>query len=593
MFDFSCRQRSSAAVKGAFASLLLMPAVSFAGGAEQADAQSAPAPIRIAYNYCTLSYTFAFYGREEWTAELDRLEKAGYNAALLTDGTFKVWELVLRELGYSDDAIFAFIPDECARAWWLMCNLTGEGGPLDQATVDEDGERGRWLAAEMRRRGIEPILQGYVGMMPLNHPGAVKQGLWSVYERPPILDPTGKEYAKVAEIWHRSLEKVYGIKPKYLAGDLFHEGGSTAGIDVTAATRAVQSAQQAAFPGVTWIVQAWQANPTKAVRAGLDPRFTLIEALVKDMSVFSDDDSVCDIEFGDLPWVWCEVLNFGGNHGLYGNLKTFSRLGRAAKGKGAKTFRGYGSLSEGFFTNPVCQDLFEEMMMRPKGSEMKARDLRRWLHQWVSRRYGFADERIFDAWHILEDTVYACDRCQEGTVENVVCAEPAWDADNASTWGPKGGLWYDPSKLEEALRIINDVLKERIADGTAPKGQDMENLSYDIFDIERQVAANRMRALVPSLKDDPKAREDFINEAIRISQDDTKAPAAFRLSTYESQARRRAGERGAKAFRRMVTTWADPSFGRTTLSDYANREYVELIRDWYIPRWSRFFANPH
>ncbi len=554
-------------------------------------AEEGPAPIRIAYNYCTLSYTFAFYSREEWTGELDRLEKAGYNVALLTDGTFKVWELTLRELGYGDKEIFDFLPDECARAWWLMGNLTGEGGPLDQATVDEDGERGRWLAAEMRRRGIEPILQGYTGMMPLAHPGTIPQGLWSVYERPPILDPTGAEYAKVAAIWHRNLEKVYGIKPKYLAGDLFHEGGKSGGIDVTAATKAVQAAQQAAFPGVTWVVQAWQANPTKEVRAGLDPRFTLVEALVKDMSAFDAEDSVCKIEFGDLPWVWCEVLNFGGNNGLYGNLKTFSRLGRAAKGPGAKTFRGYGLLSEGLFTNPVCYDLFEEMMMRPKGSEMTARELRNWLHTWVANRYGFGDTRAFDAWHILENTVYACPRCQEGAVENVICAEPAWDVDSVSTWGPKLGIWYEPWKLHDAIETLLAVLKERIADGAIPEGPELENMAYDIFDLTRQIGADRLRAIAPDLKAHPEARVNFIEMAKIMAPNPDNVPTAFRLSTYEAKARRRAGERGVKALRRMITTWTDPKYGVTTLSDYANREYPELIRDWYIPRWERFFAK--
>ena len=104
---------------------------------------SAPAPIRIAYNYCTLSYTFAYYSDAEWDVEIDRLAKAGYNVALVIDGTFKVWQATLRELGVSEEEIAKFIPDETARAWWLMDNLYGEGGPLDQKTIDEDGARGR------------------------------------------------------------------------------------------------------------------------------------------------------------------------------------------------------------------------------------------------------------------------------------------------------------------------------------------------------------------------------------------------------------------------------------------------------------------
>ena len=51
-----------------------------------------PPPLRMAYNYCTLAYTFAFYSDAEWKAEIERLAKAGYNAALVIDGTFKVWQ---------------------------------------------------------------------------------------------------------------------------------------------------------------------------------------------------------------------------------------------------------------------------------------------------------------------------------------------------------------------------------------------------------------------------------------------------------------------------------------------------------------------
>ncbi len=542
-----------------------------------------PPPLRVAYNYCTLSYTFAYHSETEWEFEIDRLAKAGYNVALVIDGTFKVWQEVLRELGYSEDAIAAFIPDECARAWWLMANLTGEGGPLDQQTIDDDGARGRFICAKMREKGIEPILQGYVGMMPLGHAGAMAQGPWGPYERPPMLDPTGAEYAKVAEVWHRKLEEVYGIKPAYLAGDLFHEGGNTNGVDVTAATRAVQSAQQAAFPGVTWVVQAWQANPTAAVRAGLDPKHTLIEALVKDMSAFDAEDSVCPLEFGDLPWVWCEVLNFGGNHGLYGNLKTFARMGRAAKGPGAATFRGYGALSEGFFTNPVCSELFEEMMMRPAGSEMSDVELAEWLDLWVDRRYGFPDVRLRDAWRLLAATVYACPRCQEGTVENVVCAKPAWKVANVSTWGPVKGQWYDVAKLKAAL----DLLDTRCSTCGLDPGSSL--LLRDRTDLARQIYADELRAILPRMEADPAARREFLATADALAETLYESGVSdFRLSAFENRARARAGERGANAWRRMVTTWANPALGHTTLEDYANREYAELVRDYYIPRWRLF-----
>lgn len=557
-----------------------------------------PPPIRLAYNYCTPSYTFAYYSDAEWDAEIDRLAKAGYNVALVTDGTFKVWQMTLRDLGFDEEVIKAFIPDECARSWWLMDNLAGEGGPLDQKTIEEDGARGRRICAKMREKGIEPILQGFFGMMPDAEAGLpgyrlIPQGKWQCYERPPILDPTCPAFAKAAEVWYRNLEAVYGIKPRYLAGDLFHEGGNSHGVDVTAAARAVQGAQQSAFPGVTWVVQAWGRNPTPALRAGLDVNHTLIEALVPQMNSFMADDSVCTLEFGEFPWVWCSVLNFGGKHGLFGNLKTFARLGRAAKGKGAKTFRGYGSLSEGYFTNPVCYDLFEEMMMRPVGSEMTDAELAAWLDAWVDKRYGLAESnastatayaQLHEAWRILAGTVYATTREHGGPFENLMCANPAWDVQRASTWGPKTGPWYETAELEKALELMT------AAQAFCPSA----NLARDIYDVARQVKADRFRVLLPQMKNGDRAAW---KECEEIFSSICEAPIAsvppeFRLATYEARARARAGERGVKAWRRMITTWSDDAkFGRSRLADYAQREYAELMADYYIPRWREFFKN--
>ena len=39
----------------------------------------------------------------------------------------------------------------------------------------------------------------------------------------------------------------------------------------------------------------------------------------------------------------------------------------------------------------------------------------------------------------------------------------------------------------------------------------------------------------------------------------------------------------------MITTWVDPKRGRDRVDDYANREYPELLREYYIPRWREFF----
>ena len=56
-----------------------------------------PAPVRLAYNYCTLCYTFAYYGEKEWTSEIDHLAKKGYNVATVMDYANRDYPELIRD----------------------------------------------------------------------------------------------------------------------------------------------------------------------------------------------------------------------------------------------------------------------------------------------------------------------------------------------------------------------------------------------------------------------------------------------------------------------------------------------------------------
>lgn len=57
--------------------LASMSSVLPANALAAAEAVPEPPTIRVAYNYCALSYTFAYYTDADWDAEIDRLAKAG------------------------------------------------------------------------------------------------------------------------------------------------------------------------------------------------------------------------------------------------------------------------------------------------------------------------------------------------------------------------------------------------------------------------------------------------------------------------------------------------------------------------------------
>lgn len=544
-----------------------------------------------AYNYCTLSYTMAFWDQAAWREELDRLALFGVEMPLVQAGLQRVWQLTLREVGYPEARIAAFLPDEAAAAWWNMGNLEGLGGPLPQAAIDRNAEIGRFIVQEAMALGMRPILQAFTGLVPHDlgeyldkkrFPDArfVGQGTWcDGFVRPAVLDPTTQTFHDLAAIWYRNLFAVYGIeRAEYFAGDLFHEGGRTGGLDVTACARAVQAAQQAAAPGARWLVQAWGANPRDALLKGLDPELTIIEYLARNQS---SDNTDCRA-YGDIPWLWCELINFGGRQGLYGGLPQVGKLGNVPKSPGGKTLAGYGFISEGLETNPMYYELFAERFFMPADKVMDRADLTDWLALYATRRYGLCTPALHDALVTLLDSVHTYSRDQEASSENVLCARPSWTANKVSTWST-GSLYYAPAATLRAAEAYLHAAR------TAPALLQVATFRYDLANVTRQALADLARPLLAQAKADPAAREAFL-KAIAHTEAVLAQEPRFRLDWHEARAARQGGEAAARAYRRMVTTWTGRSRG--SLNDYAYRQLAGLMAGYYGKRWALFFANP-
>ena len=544
----------------------------------------------VAYNYCTLSYTMAFWDEAAWREELDRLALFGVRRPLVQAGLQKVWQLTLRELGCPEARIAAFLPDEAAAAWWNMGNLEGLGGPLPQEAIDRNAAVGRFIVHEAQALGLEPILQGFVGLMPHDTPEwldktrfpdarFIAQGNWvDGFVRPTVLDPTTQAFRDVAAIWYRNLFKVYGVtRAEAFGGDLFHEGGHTGGLNVTDCARTVQAAQQAASPGAKWIVQAWGANPRPELLRGLDPKLTLIEALVKNQTMGNHDCRA----FDGIPWVWCELINFGGKHGLCGGVRSVAALGKALESPGGKTLAGLGFLSEGLETNPLYYEAFAERLFQPREKVSDRADLEGWLAAYATRRYGLCSPDLLRGLSLLLDSVHAHTREQEGCFESIYCARPAWIARKASTWST-AEPYYDPVLTLRAAQAL------RRAAAAHPALLRQETFRYDLADATRQALADLGRPLLALAQKDAEARAGFV-EAIRQTDRVLAHVPRWRLDWHEARVRRQGGEAAARAWRRMVSTW---SGRRGALNDYAHRQLAGMFSGYYAKRWEAFFAEP-
>ena len=581
----------------------------------EAKIEFSPAvPVRFAYNYCTLSYTMAFWSKKEWREEIDRLALSGFNSALVLQGLPEVWKSALESFKdadgkriYSDDHVKAFIADEAAEAWWHMGNLEGHGGPVPPERIAKDAELGRWLYAEMKAVGIEPALQGFVGLVPsvtasvMTNATVIGQGNWCAVKRPDVISPLTKEFDEFSAKWYEALARVYGTadngNPKYLAGDLFHEGGNTGNLtdtDLAHAAEKIQRDQQSHFPGVTWLLQSWQGSPRQGIRNGLDPKHSLIQVLDKNMSGAGSchanyvkhihDENGNRTGEERIPWIWCEVLNFGGNTGMHGGARRFRTLGLIGTAPAsAETFRGYGMLSEGLETNPSMYALFTDGFAAKVGSEITAAGLGDWAKAYLERRYGEAPKMLVNAQNILLATVLDCSRYQEGCVENILCADPSFNVKSVSTWGPQGGTEYEISELRPAALGY-------LAAARHPEFAALDTFRYDFCELFLQALGDRARAINGDLETSAEKRAEFM-KLLDLAERLLASSPRWRLDWHEARTLETAGVKGREAYRRMITTWM---YGYdkaqwTGLHEYAHRAYAGMIKGYYAKRWRWFF----
>ena len=74
-------------------------------------------------NYCTLSYSMAWWDWKRWEREIDYMAMNGINMPLCTVGLSAVWYNTLLRFGYSDEEARAFLVGPAHAAWQWMRNI--------------------------------------------------------------------------------------------------------------------------------------------------------------------------------------------------------------------------------------------------------------------------------------------------------------------------------------------------------------------------------------------------------------------------------------------------------------------------------------
>ena len=550
--------------------------------------------LRYDFNYCTFSYSMAFWDWKRWEQEIDWMALHGINLPLAMVGTDVVWKNVLEELGYTREEINAFIAGPGFQAWWLMNNLEGWGGPNPDSWYERQEELQKRILKRMREYGIEPVLPGYSGMVPHNAKdrlglNVADPGRWNGYPRPAFLQPTDPQFERIAALYYREMTRLYG-KASYYSMDPFHEGGNTSGVDLEAAGKAIWKAMKQANPRAAWVVQAWGANPRPQMIRNLPAGdMVVLDLFSESRPQWGDPASSWYRKegFGQHDWLFCMLLNYGGNVGLHGKMAhLIEEFYKAKDSSFGKTLKGVGMTMEGIENNPVMYELLCELPWR---EQRFSKD--EWLEGYLKARYGKSDSQVSQAWMLLSNTIYNCPAAstQQGTHESILCARPSWKAYQVSSWSEMSD-YYDPADVIRAAGMMVEA---------AERFRGNNNFEYDLVDIVRQAVAEKGRLMYRVLVDAYKAgdRELFKLSSDRflrliLMQDRLLATRPeFKVGRWLESARNLGSTEEEKDWyewnaRVQITIRGNRvAADDGGLHDYAHREWNGLLRDFYYLRW--------
>ena len=577
--------------------------------------------LRYDFNYCTFSYSMAFWDWKRWEKEIDWMALHGVNLPLAIVGEECVWRKMLLRLDYTEEEVGKFIAGPAFLAWWEMNNLEGWGGPLPLSWYDRQETLQKQILKRMKELGMHPVLPGYCGMVPHDAKerlglNVAEAGLWNGFQRPANLLPTDKRFREIADIYYEELTKLFG-KADYYSMDPFHESNDDSKLDYARAGQVLMEAMKAVNPKAVWVIQGWTENPRPAMVDGMKKGDLLILDLFSECRPMFGIPSIWKRPEGykQHNWLFCLLENFGNNVGLHGRmdqlLDNFYKAHRPTLnpsqregslegmtdnieslplgGVGVGSPSGIGFTMEGSENNPVMFELMSELPWRPKKFTKEE-----WVRGYVKARYGKADEDVLKAWDILIHSIYNCPagNNQQGPHESIFCGRPTLHNFQASSWS-KMENYYNPDDTRDAAQLMVKA---------AERFRGNNNFEYDLVDICRQALADQARVqYLQTIADFNAFRKTaFDKDAKRflemlLLQDKLLGTRKeFRLGRWLTDARSCStipAEQDLYEWnaRVQITTWGNRTCANEGgLRDYAHKEWNGLLKDFYYMRWKTY-----
>ncbi|KAI3325998.1 glycoside hydrolase family 89 protein [Xylariaceae sp. AK1471] len=579
---------------------------------------SSVVPYRYYLNTVTTSYTSAFWGWDEWEEHLDWMALRGINIALAWTGFEKIYIEVFREMGFSDADLEDFVSGPAFLAWNHFGNIQGSwGGSMSESWVEDQFALQLKIVKRMVELGIKPILPAFPGYTPRSitqvYPlanvsnGSNWEGFPTGYTNDTFLDPFDSLFEELQSRFVSKQKSYYGNITDLWTLDQFNENNPASGDlgYLESVSKNTWKSLKAADPDAIWVMQGWLFSSNSAfwtndrVQAFLGGVTVNSDMLILDLFSESQPQWQRTNSFYGKPWIWCQLHDYGGNYGLYGQIMNVTVNSIEALDS-SDTLVGFGLTPEGLEGNEIMYNLLLDQAW-----SRTPIDTETYFHDWVTTRYGASSvdlpEGIYEAWETLRPTVFNNTNLVANAVpKSIYELLPSTSKLLNRTGHHPTLLNYDPADVVAAWSLLYQAGIDEPILFSNPAYE------YDLVDWTRQVLGNAFIPLYeqlvatytsanhPSRKYALKSQGEKLTQLLSALDAVLATNENFRLSTWITAARATVNASDPNhsdiadfleyEARNQVTLWGPTG----QISDYASRSWSGLVSTYYLPRWQKF-----
>ena len=548
-------------------------------------------PNRFFLNYCTFGYTMTWWKWSDWERFIDWMALNGVNMPLAITGQESIWYNVWTKLGLSDEEIRNYFTGPAYLPWHRMCNLDGWQGPLPKEWLENQEKLQEKIVSREREFNMRPVLPAFNGHVPealkriYPHAEMTQVSKWGGFAdeyRCTYLNPMDSLFSVIQKEYLTEQTRLFGTDHIY-GIDPFNEvdppswNADSLGIMSRHIYESVSTIDhQAIWLQMSWIFYAdpehWTTPRIKSyLEAVPQNKLMLLDYFCENTESWKKTES-----FFGQPYIWCYLGNFGGNSMLSGPCKLVSeRLSNVLK-NGGTNLKGVGSTLEGLDLNQFMYEFVLDKAWKCGQTDDE------WFRKLADRRFGEVSKEAREAWKILSEKVYVQSAIAgQGTLTN---ARPCLKGNDH--WTTKPTIEYQRKDLIEAWHIL-----------LSAKGSKRDSYEFDVINLGRQVLGDYFNVVrdeftqahekkeIVKMKEKGLVMKEILSDMDKL----VACHPTFSLYNWISDARDMGNDEASKKYyevnaRSLVSIWGD-SFH---LTDYANRSWAGLTKQYYAARWIRF-----